>query len=197
MSFHYWTKVFVYKYVLKVKYVIDVMPVWTAAVWNHFCCLKVLRNTTTEANVTKTRWNSQTDIFKEALWWFDWFLNHREEPDRPRQKLHVWWRTVKNENRVPEPEPGKSFVVRTAQSRTDSTRSDPNQVRTTTRLFLQLTGDGAQGERDEPEEERERQSDAQNDHVGHHLDVFLCQDGVLRVHDCRGQDRLQDRTETC
>lgn len=92
---------------------------------------------------------------------------------------------------------GKWLVLRPAQSRTGSTRSDPNQVRATTRLFLQLTGDGAQGERDEPEEERERQSDAQNDHVGHHLDVFLRQDGVLRIHECRGQDRLRDRTETC
>lgn len=53
-----------------------------------------------------------------------------------------------------------------------------------------LTRVGADGEREDPEEEGECQRGTQQDHIGHHLGVLLHRDVVLRGH----VDELRGRT---
>lgn len=60
------------------------------------------------------------------------------------------------------------------------------------RKSFKLTVIRADGQRHDPEEEGQRQRDAQDDHVGHHLDALFHQDVVLRVHRDR-RSELQSR----
>lgn len=64
--------------------------------------------------------------------------------------------------------------------------SDPSEERG------QLTRVGADGDGDDPEEERQCQRGTKHDHVRHHLGVFLDQHLVFRVH----PGELEDREHT-